>query len=320
MMDDATKKRTAVLFAWLNQVKADGALIASCFKAAYELTQWTNGEAFDKDGSLIAWPSLRTIAIAIAMSERTVRDMVKRLEARGHLSIKVGHGPGHPSLYTLVMKNRQSAAAFEEIGTDSELISRISESGSPVPLSEGEIMQPAAIKAAVQRHESGGRLPANHLEPFLNHESESARATFLPNDFKLDDATLSWALDRFQNDREALDRSIRRFIDFHRQVVGEKAKSRNWQAKVRIWIDGDAERRKPDKCVHSAAARLQEKPVSSDSSLGALEQGYRMALKSYLQFGHWTRHVGTFGPAPDTPGCRIPDHLLIEFGLKKDAA
>lgn len=313
-MDDPTQKRTAVLFGWLNQVKADGGLIASCFKVAYELTQWTNGEAFAKDGSLIAWPSLKTIATAIAMSERTVRDMVKRLEARGHLSIKVGHGPGHPSLYTLVMKNRQYTAAFEEIGTNSEPIYQIPESGSPLPLSEGEHRQPAATKAAVQRHESGSRLPTNHLEPFLNHESESARATFLPNDFRLDDATLSWALDRFQNDRESLDRSIRRFMDHHRQVVGEKAKSRDWQAKARLWIDADAERHKPDKSVHAAPA------LSFDCSPGALDHAYRMALKSYVQFGHWTRHVGTFGPAPNTPGCRIPDHLLIEFGLKEDAA
>jgi hypothetical protein len=224
-MDDAIQKRTAVLFGWLNQVKADGGLIASCFKVAYELTQWTNGEAFAKDGSLIAWPSLKTIATAIAMSERTVRDMVKRLEARGYLSIKVGHGPGHPSLYTLVMKNRQYAAAFDEIGTNSEPISEIRESGSPLPLLEGEHRQPAATEAAVQRHESGSRLPTNHLEPFLNHESERARATFLPNDFRLDDATLSWALDRFQNDRESLDRSIRRFMDHHARSLAKRQRA-----------------------------------------------------------------------------------------------
>jgi hypothetical protein len=109
-------------------------------------------------------------------------------------------------------------------------------------------------------------------------------------------------------------------MDHHRQVVGEKAKSRDWQAKARLWIDADAERHKPDKSVHAAAARLHEKLVSFDRAPGALDHAYRMALKSYLEFGHWTRDVVRFGPAPNNPGCRIPDHLLIEFGLKEDAA
>jgi hypothetical protein len=63
-------------------------------------------------GALIAWPSLETIGSAIVMSERTARDMVKRLKAGGHLAINVGHGPGHPSRYTFLMRNRQPAAAF----------------------------------------------------------------------------------------------------------------------------------------------------------------------------------------------------------------
>jgi len=108
----AASHRTAVLFAWLNEVKADTSLPASAFKVAFELGQWINREAFEKEAVLTAWPSLETIGAAIVMSERTARDMVGRLESRGHLEIKVGHGPGHPSRYTFVMQNRQSASAF----------------------------------------------------------------------------------------------------------------------------------------------------------------------------------------------------------------
>jgi hypothetical protein len=81
--EEAISRRAAALFAWLNQVKADCALPASAFKVAFELGQWINGDAFVKDGALIAWPSLATIGAAISMSERTARDMVKRLETRG---------------------------------------------------------------------------------------------------------------------------------------------------------------------------------------------------------------------------------------------
>ncbi len=55
--EETISRRTAALFAWLNQVKADGALPPSAFKVAFELGQWINGDAFLKDGVLIAWPS-----------------------------------------------------------------------------------------------------------------------------------------------------------------------------------------------------------------------------------------------------------------------
>jgi hypothetical protein len=96
----ASAQRAAALFAWLNRVKRDGSLPASAFKVAFELGQWINGDIFEREAALVAWPSLETLGAAIKMSERTARDMVKRLQLRGHLSIKVGHGPGHPSRYT----------------------------------------------------------------------------------------------------------------------------------------------------------------------------------------------------------------------------
>jgi Replication protein C N-terminal domain len=162
--EETISRRAAALFAWLNQVKADGALPASAFKVAFELGQWINGDAFVKDGALIAWPSLETIGAAISMSERTARDMVKRLEARGHLAIKVGHGPGHPSRYTFFQKNRQSAAAVPS-----------EETGNPLPLSQEQNRQSDVAKPAGYDSKTGSRLPTNHLEPSFNHERESAR-------------------------------------------------------------------------------------------------------------------------------------------------
>lgn len=181
-IDEAVSRRTAALFAWLNQVKEDGSEPASAFKVAFELGQWINGDAFAKDGTLIAWPSLETIAAAIGMSERTARDMVKRLEARGHLAIKVGHGPGHPSRYTFLQKNRQPTASFPS-----------EETGSPLPHSQEQNRQSDVAKPAVQRQETGSRLPTNHLEPFLNRERERSRATLLQDDFRLDGATYTHA-------------------------------------------------------------------------------------------------------------------------------
>ena len=196
-------------------MQGDGGLPASAFKVAFELGQWIHGDACLKAGALSAWPSLETIGAAISMSERTARDMVKRLEARGHLAIKVGHGPGHPSRYTFFQKNRQSAAAVPS-----------EETGSPLPLSQEQNRQSDVAKPAGYDSETGSRLPTNHLEPSLNHERESARATLLQDDFRLDDQTYGWALDKLGSN-EAVDRSMSRFVNHYRQVTGDRSKSRD---------------------------------------------------------------------------------------------
>jgi hypothetical protein len=307
--EETISRRAAALFAWLNQVKEDGSLPASAFKVAFELGQWINGDAFAKDGVLIAWPSLETIGAAIAMSERTARDMVKRLKAGGHLAIKVGHGPGHPSRYTFLMRNRQPTAALDE-----------TETGSLLPHSEEQNRQSDVAKPAVQRHETGSRLPTNHLEPFLNQERESARATLVPNDFRLDDQTYGWALDRLGSN-EAVERSVARFVNHYRQVTGRRSKSRDWIAQARNWIDDDARKQLPDKSVVSAARRLQEKLVSfSARPVIVTETHWESVLSTHVNTGHWTRYVDQYGSAPSSPDCRAPRHLLIKHGIIKENA
>jgi hypothetical protein len=303
--EETISRRAAALFAWLNQVKADGALPASAFKVAFELGQWINGDAFVKDGALIAWPSLETIGAAISMSERTARDMVKRLEARGHLAIKVGHGPGHPSRYTFFQKNRQSAAAFPS-----------EETGSPLPLSQEQNRQSDVAKPAGYDTETGSRLPTNHLEPSLNHERESARATLLQDDFRLDDQTYGWALDKLGSN-EAVNRSVSRFVNHYRQVTGDRSKSRDWQAKARNWIDDDANKAAPDKSVVAAAKRLQDNLASFDA---LSDRHWDGILSTYVNTGHWTRHVDQCGSEPPSPDCRAPRHLLIKHGIIKENA
>jgi hypothetical protein len=170
----ALMDRTAALFAWLNQVKADTSLPASAFKVAYELGQFINRAAFEKDAVLAAWPSLETISAGIVMSERTARDMVARLQSRGHLHIKVGHGPGHPSRYTFLMQNRPETGSqlphSEEQNRQPTAALAETETGSQLPHSEEQNRQSSVLKPAVQRPETGSRLPTNHCrtieEPF----------------------------------------------------------------------------------------------------------------------------------------------------------
>jgi hypothetical protein len=296
----ASAQRAAALFAWLNRVKRDGSLPASAFKVAFELGQWINGKIFEREAALVAWPSLETLGAAIGMSERTARDMVKRLQLRGHLSIKVGHGPGHPSRYTLSWENRQSASASSE-----------EETGSRLPLSDEQNRKPGSRKQAGFDTETGSRLPTNHLEPSSNH-GESARATLLPDDFQLNEEGYGRAINRLGS-REAVDRSMERFANHFRHVDGPKSRSRNWQARALNWIDEDAAKMPANKSLPITAQGLATKFVTDENDFDAV-------LKTYAQTSHWTRHVNVFGPDPTSPNCRVPQHLLERYGLVRGAA
>jgi hypothetical protein len=150
--------------------------------------------------------------------------------------------------------------------------------------------------------------------------SESARATRIPDDFRLDDQTYSWAFERLGG-AEAVDRSMERFLNHFRQVVGDKALSRNWLARARNWIDDDAKETTPDKSVVAAAKRLQDKLASfSARPEPVTDMHWDAVLTTYVSTGHWTRFVDQFGSAPSSPDCRAPRHLLVKHGIVKEAA
>ena len=143
--------RGSHIFGWLDAVKIDGYLPASCFKVAYQLAQKTNGAEHEKSGALITWQSIPTMAGAIRMSERTVSDMVSRLQAAGHLAVETGRGRGHSNRYTLIQQNLQPAAVFNEDKTGSEL-----------PVLDQQNLQPDVLKPAVQRAKTCSRLQPNY--------------------------------------------------------------------------------------------------------------------------------------------------------------
>jgi hypothetical protein len=150
--------------------------------------------------------------------------------------------------------------------------------------------------------------------------SESARATRIPDDFKLDDQTYNWALDRLGS-VDAIDRSLTRFFNHFRQVVGDRELSRDWQARARNWIDDDASKATPDKSVVGAAKRLHEKVAGFDALPSAVtDEHWDAVLTTYVENDYWTRHIDQFGPDPSSPGCRVPQRLLVKHGIVKEIA
>ena len=152
MIADATNRREShpANLHWLNAVKADGGLRASCFKVAFQLAQKTSSAEFSKSGVLVSWQAQKTIAGAIGMSERTVREMVHLLREAGYLAIKTGHGPGLANRYTLILQERQSAASFVN-----------PKSGNPLPHSGSQKRHHSLAMAAVCSTNGGNELPPN---------------------------------------------------------------------------------------------------------------------------------------------------------------
>lgn len=164
---------TTDIFAWLNQVNADARLPGSCLKVALQQTQKTNTAEFLRSGLLVTWQSMETISTAIGLSVRTVRDMVKRMEAGGHLRIDAGHGPGHSNRYTLILTMRQSAAALTDTNAAEDCRIAGDTSGSPLPLIGNQKRQSSVPNAAVQRIKTGSPLPPNDSS---NNSDNSSRA------------------------------------------------------------------------------------------------------------------------------------------------
>jgi hypothetical protein len=119
-------------FAWLDQVLIDRELPASAFKVAYRI-----GDGFNDvqhDGK--AWESCKEIGNAIAMSEKTVITMVRRLHARGHLRVEWGQqGRGHPNNYWMIIKPASAQVSDE--------IKSASMPRKPAPTQESHSIEPS---------------------------------------------------------------------------------------------------------------------------------------------------------------------------------
>jgi Helix-turn-helix domain len=108
---EARRRRTANTFAWLHGVNEDPDLQACDLKVALALTKHFNE---GREGGA-AWPSYKTIAAEIGLSEATVIRSVRRLSALGHLRVEWGQqGRGHPNRYWMGIPEKPSRVEVSE--------------------------------------------------------------------------------------------------------------------------------------------------------------------------------------------------------------
>lgn len=290
---------TSAIFRWLNAVAADPTLPPAAFKLAYIISQHVNRTSHK------AWPSQATLKEAIGVKdERSVRRLTDALEECGYL---------------LTQRRKQTSMVYFLAQDRTELSYQASENEAGVALTrpdENDLSSDQdrtfeAPRPDIPVHQDRTNLSAKPLkEPLRNQEEgEGARATLIPDGFRLDDQTYNWALGKLGSGA-AVDHSVTRFVNHYRQVTGAPSRSRDWQLKARNWIDDDATKQSPDKPVTTT----MDRPVAPDEQWDSV-------LSLYVRTGHWTRHVNQFGPEPSSPGCRVPQQLLLKYGIiKEDAA
>lgn len=154
----SAKQHTRDVFAWLDQVMADPGLPPSAKTVAYAIGQHINRQSGE------AFPSTDRIAACIAMSQATVIEMVRRLEAAGHLGVDPGSpGRGHSNRYRMIRKPQ-----FAEV------------SGSSKP-------QPAKVSAKLRKPQPAELKPQpaeikpqpadmNHFNNNLSNHQEAGRS------------------------------------------------------------------------------------------------------------------------------------------------
>ncbi|MEZ0061420.1 hypothetical protein ABIF26_006963 [Bradyrhizobium elkanii] len=250
---------------------------------------------FRNQASGVCNPSFNTIAKCVGRKRRSVIDAVNELKEFGWLSWTgtLGGSTENTNQFDFSLPVQCTAPVQETTPVQSSAPTGAAERTTPVQYTAHE----PSIKPS-KNQEEGAR----------------ARATLIPDDFRLDDQTYNWALERLGS-AAAVDRSLTRFANHYRQVTGDRSKSRDWQLKFRNWVDEDAAKQ-------PSADRLRDKVSGLDALPGQVtDSQWDSVLSLYARTNHWTRHVDQFGPAPSSPGCRVPRHLLIKHGIiREDAA
>jgi hypothetical protein len=106
MTNRTDRERVRQIFAWLNQVVADGGISPSAFKLAFLISQRVNGEHFRETGELLAWPAVETLAAGLGLSGRQVITLLRHHLGDRHLQIETGgKGQKDTNRYRLWVKS-----------------------------------------------------------------------------------------------------------------------------------------------------------------------------------------------------------------------
>ncbi|MCK1603908.1 hypothetical protein IVB02_21325 [Bradyrhizobium sp. 166] len=298
---------TAEIFRWLDRVAADPAIPSTSFRLAYIISQHINRSSRE------SWPGQDTLGAALGVNDRSVRRLTDPLEERGYLLTR--HGKRNSLTYRLA----QDGAELSYRGGTEE---RPAADARPVKNDRSRDPDRSFFAATPVKNDRADRLNLT-AEPLIEPPKEPERAarahaTLIAEDFELSAETYDFALGRLGS-TDAVLRSKERFVDYYRQVDGKQAKSRDWQAKARLWFDDDAKRFAASN-VNSGSRPKIVTDTGSASSHSITDAEWNDMAVSYVRFkGRWNSR-GIYGPPPSDPACMMPERFFVKHNIRKAVA
>jgi hypothetical protein len=268
---------------------------------------------FSNDRGESCFPSQRLIADITELSLDTIQRQIRFLIEKGFLRAQKERRKGHWESWSYTINLAALADQTAPCGTVNQAANC------------GTVKEDQAAPRGVAKPQSAAR-PSRTLRPYpSNHpfnqsaEEALASATRIPENFKPGEENYAWAVSQLGS-TAAADRSLARFRDHNRQVAGARSLSRDWDARFRLWVDGDAERASEgqrSKTLSQTTFDGERSALPAEHHAGNTvpDAHWSQLLKTYVNIGIWTKHVAVFGGEPGSPSCRVPQHLLVEYGL-----
>jgi hypothetical protein len=239
------------------------------------------------------------IAAAVGAKRRGVQQCIDRIRGGGYIAVETSRGLTHSNTYSLPKQTAEAGAKYAPESAFTE----------PKMRTVGQQNAHAeALKCAP---------PCAHDYSLSLSLAESparerrARATPIPNDWKLSDDDRDFAL---SEDVQDVDGMAGAFRDYYRSTGKPRA---DWSAAWRGWVRKERQFTTGQRgAVIAASDRLRGKVRGVSLS----DDAWEPIIARFVKTGIWTRHVDQCGNAPPAPDCRAPRHLLVRFGLVKEAA
>jgi hypothetical protein len=273
---------------------------------------------FSDDNGESCFPSQEVIADITELSLDTIQRQIRFLIEKDFVQARKERRKGHWQSWSY----RINLAALVDQTAPCGTVSQAAECGT--------VKEDQTAPCGVAQPQDAAR-PSRTTRPYpsnypVNEPEGQARArgTTISDDFKPDDETYAWAIGQLGS-IAAADRSIERFRNHNRQLAGERALSRDWNVRFRLWVEDDA-KRSPQGRRSEALSQAAPKPAQSDLAFDDRVRSilpdaqWDQVLKTYVDTGHWTKHVAIFGGEPGSSSCRVPRHLLVKYGLAEEAA
>ena len=233
-----------------------------------------------------AWPSNAELRRKSGLGERAVQSALAELVKLGELEVRYNEGPSGCNRYQVLMGPRNICTPADIAPPQNlrgsagrKAKSRQVKTDTPAESAPPQISQEPPQNLHPTPAESA---PVTVLEPKANRKtktssSSAARATRIPDDFKVTPEMVTWARANVPNVDGR--RETERFIDHWHQASGRTASKRDWIAAWRNWMR-EADDRLGRIGGPGRAAAPTARPSTTDQRVAQAE-----ALKAELRIG-----------------------------------